>query len=182
MIRINLLTTKRKTPKKVTELQQQLVLGGLVLVLLGIVLGYYWNHLNSRIEKLKQEKAAAETRIREQNNLLKEVNTIEAERKTVLDKINIIEQLKKNQRGPVRLLDEVSKALPEGVTLNVLRESGGNVNLEGDAFTNNAIVRYVDNLKVSPFLAEVFLIETRQATLGGAEIYKYKLRFRFTGQ
>ncbi len=182
MIKINLLTTKRKVPRKVTELQQQMVLGVLILILVGIGTGYYWNALNQRIDKLKKEKAVAEARLREQNNMLKAVKTVEAERKTVSDKIQIIEQLKKNQRGPVRLLDELSKALPTGVNLTKLAENNRNVSIEGDGFSNNAIVRYVDNLKASSFLSNVYLLETRQARLAGVEIYKYKMRFRFTGK
>ena len=44
--------------------------------------------------------------------MLKEVKTVEEERKKVTDKIGIIEQLKKNQVGLVHLLDEISKATP----------------------------------------------------------------------
>ncbi|HAR46896.1 MAG: hypothetical protein A2X56_13840 [Nitrospirae bacterium GWC2_57_13] len=181
MIKINLLPTKRKVSKKITELQQQMVLGGLLLILTGIIIGFFWMNLNARIAQLERDKAAAQARIAEQNNLLKEVNNIEAERKQVQDKINIIEQLKKNQKGPVRLLDEVSKALPEGVSITSLAENSGNVDLSGDAFTNEIIVRFVDNLKASQLLEEVFLLETRQAVIAGAEIYQYRLQFRFKG-
>lgn len=182
MIKINLLTTKRKAPRKVTELQQQMVLSVLILVLVGMGIGYYWNRLNARIDELKKEKATAEARLQEQNNMLKEVKTVEAERKRVFDKIQIIEQLKRNQRGPVRLLDELSKALPTGVNLTSLGEKNLNVNISGDGFSNNAIVRYVDNLKASPFLSGVYLLETRKAQLAGVEIYKYKMQFRFKGK
>ncbi len=181
MIKINLLPTKRKPPKKVTELQQQAVLGGLILVLFWIGIWYFWSKQVARIEALEREKASAEERIRQQDNLLKEVKNIEDERKKVSDKIAIIEQLKKNQTGPVRLLDEVSKALPPGVNLNSFTESGGSVSISGDAFTNNDIVRFVENLKASPFLADVFLLETRQSSVEGIEIYKYSMTFRFKG-
>jgi hypothetical protein len=100
MIKINLLPTKRKTPKKVTELQQQMILGVLILIIVGIGIGYLWVALNNRIAELQRDKAAAEARIREQDNMLREVKNVEDERKKVMDKIDIIEQLKKNQVGP----------------------------------------------------------------------------------
>ena len=181
MIKINLLPTKRKVPKKVTELQQQLVLGGLILVLLLIGIGYFWIALNNRIKALEQEKAAAESKIRAQDNLLKEVINVENERKKVLDKIDIIDQLKKNQTGPVRLLDEVSKALPAGVNLTSLSEKKGQVDIEGTAFTNNDIVRFIDNLKAQVYFTDIFLMETKQVTVEGTDIYNYKLQFRFSG-
>jgi len=181
MIKINLLPAKRKVPKKVTEVQQQIVLGGLIFVLTCIGIGYAWFALNSRIDKLQREKATAEAKILEQENMLKEVKNVEEERKKVFEKINVIEQLKKNQTGPVRLLDEISKALPAGVNLSLLSEKGGQVDIDGTAFTNNDIVRFVDNLKAKPFFTDIFLMETKQVTIEKIEMYQYKLQFRFKG-
>jgi type IV pilus assembly protein PilN len=182
MIKINLLpTTKKKPPKKVTELQQQLILGTLILVLAGGGMLLYWKFLSAKIDSLQKAKVAAQARIQAQNNMLKEVNKIEEERKNVAEKIAIIEQLKKNQGSLVHLLDEISKALPQGVNLTSLDEKSGQINLEGMAFTNNDIVHFVENLKASPYCSNVFLQETQQSTVEGTDVYKYKLQFTFKG-
>ena len=181
MIKINLLPTKRKPPRKVTELQKQMIIA--VLIIGGVVVGMivYYFALTKKISERRQEVAVAQKKVAEQDNALKEVKNVETERKLVTEKIGIIEQLKKNQQGPVRLLDEVSKALPNGVNLSSIVEAGGSVSLAGDAFTNEDVVRFVDNLKQSPYLADVFLQETSQATAEGIDFYKYKLRFRYKG-
>ena len=44
MIKINLLPTKKKAPKKVTDLQQQLFLAVLVIVLTMIVMWFFWKN------------------------------------------------------------------------------------------------------------------------------------------
>ncbi len=181
MIKINLLPTKKKPPKKVIDLQQQLLLAFLVIVLVLIAMGYFWKRQKDQIESLKKAKVAAETRIREQDNVLKEVKNVEDERKKVAEKIEVIERLKRNQAGPVRLLDEVSKALPRGVNLTTLAESSNGVNIEGEAFSNDDVVRFVDHLKASPFLSDVALLETSQAKREGTDIYKYKLQFVYKG-
>ncbi len=182
MIKINLLpTTKKKPPRKVTELQQQLVLGTLILALAAGGMWTYWKSLSDKIDDLQRTKAAAQARIKEQENMLKEVKSVEDERKQVGDKIAIIEQLKKNQGLLVHLLDEVSKALPQGVNLTSLSEKSGQINMEGMAFTNNDIVRFVDNLKASPYCSDVFLQESAQSTVEGTDVYKYKLQFTFKG-
>ncbi len=182
MIKINLLpTTKKRPPKKVTELQQQLILGTLILGLVVIGMWFYWNSLNTRINNLTRDKAAAEAKIQQQNNMLKEVKSVEDQRKKVAEKIAIIEQLKKNQGMLVHLLDEVSKALPQGVNVTALTEKDGKINIDGTGFTNNDIVRFIDNLKASPSCADVFLLESAQGSEGGIEIYKYKLQFMFKG-
>ncbi|HSQ78680.1 MAG TPA: PilN domain-containing protein, partial [Nitrospirota bacterium] len=161
---------QEKAPRKVTELQQQLILGGLILALAVGGMWSYWNSLSAKIGSLQRTKAAAEARIREQDNMLKEVKSVEDERKRVNDKIAIIEQLKKNQGLLVHLLDEVSKALPQGVNLTSLSERSGQINLEGMAFTNNDIVRLVANLKASPYCSDVFLQESAQSSVEGIDV------------
>jgi type IV pilus assembly protein PilN len=130
---------------------------------------------------LEHETAAAKKQIADQDNMLKEVKNVEEERKKVAEKIEIIEKLKKNQAGPVQLLDVVSTALPKGVDISLLSENNNNVNIDGEAFTNEELVRFIDNLKASPLLTGVMLIESNQSTQDAIEIYKYKLQFVYKG-
>ena len=181
MIKINLLPTKKKPPKKVIDLQQQVLLGSLIIVLIFIAMFFFWKHQSEQIATLEKEKANMEARVRTQEAALKEVTNVEKDRKTVSEKINVIEELKKNQEGPVRLLDEISKALPQGVNITSLAEKNNTINLEGQAFTNEDVVRFVDNLKASKFLASVALLETSQAKQDAVDIYKYKLQFVYKG-
>lgn len=181
MIKINLLPTKKKAPKKVVDLQQQLILAVLVLVIVVFGMGYYWVKQNDRIASLEGKKTANEKRIAEQDNLLKEVKNVEDERKKVAEKIEIIEKLKKNQSGPVHLLDVVSTSLPKGVNVLSLNENSGKVDLDGEAFTNEDVVRFIDNLKASPLLTDVMLLETSETKREGIDVYKYKLKFVYKG-
>jgi len=181
MIKINLLPTKKKSPKKVIDLQQQLFLALLVLVLLGMGIGYVWVQQNNRIQSLLKQQVEAEARIRAQEAMLKEVKNVEEERAKVAEKIEVIERLKKNQEGPVRLLDEISTALPQNVNILSMAENNNSVNLDGEAFTNEDVVRFVDNLKASKLLTGVTLIETVQAKRDGYDMYKYKLQFVYKG-
>jgi len=181
MIKINLLPTKKKPPKKVIDLQQQVILAVLVLILVMMALGYYWKTQNDRIAKLENEKTAADKQIADQNNMLKEVKNVEEERKNVFEKIGIIEKLKKNQAGPVLLLDAVSAALPKGVNISSLSESNNSINLEGEAFTNDEVVQFIDNLKATSLLKDVMLLETSQTTQDKIDIYRYKLQFFYKG-
>jgi Tfp pilus assembly protein PilN len=63
----------------------------------------------------------------------------------------------------------------------LLSENSNNVNIDGEAFTNEELVRFIDNLKASPLLTGVMLIESNQSTQDAIEIYKYKLQFVYKG-
>jgi type IV pilus assembly protein PilN len=141
----------------------------------------FWKLQSDKIAALEKSKAGAEARLREQDIILKEVKNVEDERKKVTEKIEIIEKLKKNQSGPVRLLDEISTALPQGVNLASLVENNNNINIDGEAFTNEDIVRFVEHLKASRFLTDVMLLETSQTKREGIEIYRYKMQFVYKG-
>jgi len=181
MIKINLLPTKRKPARKVTELQKQLIIA--VVVVGGVFSGmaFYYISLNSKIASREKDLATAKAEVARQDNMLREVKNVEDERKKVTDKIGIIEQLKKNQQGPVRLLDEISRAIPATAAISNMTEVSGSINITGEAFTNEDVVKFVENLKASAFFADVFLLETSQVAKEGYEIYVYKLQFRYKG-
>jgi len=181
MIKINLLPTKRKPPRKVTELQKQLIIAVVVLGGVSASMFFYFISLNSKIAVRTQERDVAMAEVARQENMLKEVKNVEEERKKVTDKIGIIEQLKKNQQGPVRLLDEISRAIPVTVDLLAMTETSGSINLTGEAFSNEDVVKFVDNLKASEYITDVYLIETSQKSKEGYDIYEYKLQFKYKG-
>lgn len=181
MIKINLLPTKRKPPRKVTELQKQLIIGVVVLAGVAGAMAFYFLHLNGKISARTKQRQLAQARVAEQDNMLREVKNVEEERKKVKEKIDIIEQLKKNQQGPVRLLDELSRALPANVDFKALEESKGTIKITGEAFSNEDVVKLVDNLKTSPYLTGINLLETRLEVVDGFEIYKYQIELKYKG-
>jgi type IV pilus assembly protein PilN len=182
MIKINLLPTKRKPPKKLNELQQQLILGILLLTVTVGGMAFFWMKWTAQAAELQEKVNIAKTTAEEQRKKLEKVAKVEEDRKKVQEKIGVIEQLKKNQSGPVKLLDKISRALPKGLNLTSLTESSGQVNIEGTAFSNNEVVRFVDNLKTDRFFSDVMLVESKQAKVDNVDLYKYILQFKFKGE
>lgn len=178
MIKINLLPTKRKPAKKLTPLQQQMIIGVFVLLISSSVMAFWWWNLYMRIDELKGEKADAEAKIAKQESMLKEVKNVEDEEKKVKEKLDVIAQLQANQTGPVRLLDEISKLIPKGVGLLSITQKGDQLNIDGNAFTNNDLVSFIDALKASPLFVDVALLESQLGKIEGYDIYKYKLQLK----
>ena len=172
MIRINLLsdgkktvTRKKKAPMKVlpqgADLARLLLLGALVLGLTPFGVVYYVK--KKTIENKTALVQAAEVEVQRLQAIIKEVEQFKAKKAELEHKINVISQLKQNQRGPVRLMDLVSRSLPELLWLDRLSVAGNNVTLTGQAFNTNAVASFMDNLDQAPELTEPILRETRQA-------------------
>jgi type IV pilus assembly protein PilN len=176
MIKINLLIEKRK--KKAPKLSISFISGAAILVITVLILGVFTFHLTSKVSNMKNEETAKVKRLSELKVLLKEVENYERDNESYKKKNMVIEQLKKNQNVPMRLLDEVSAQLPQGVWLSSLTDREGGVNITGYAFTNSDLVGYVQNLKGSKYLIDVTLLESRQTTLGNVSLYQFKLTFR----
>ena len=122
MIRINLLSVKRK--KKVQPLPAVFLYGAVVFSVIIVVLAIFTFILAGKISNMKDDVAVKETTLKELRVQLKEVENFERDNEDYRKKSQIIVQLKKNQNVPLRLLDEVSIQLPDGVWLTALTNKG----------------------------------------------------------
>jgi type IV pilus assembly protein PilN len=110
--------------------------------------------LLSRRSQLEEEVVKARLEADRLKSIIEEVKGYEDKKASLEAKIQLINALKTNQKGPVRLMDEISKALPDLVWLTVLDVSGNQITMRGKTLSPNAVATYLENLKKSPFFAE----------------------------
>ena len=185
MIRINLLTearaaaAKKKGPALPTgaKLNNLLLIGGLALGL--IYIGTMFLVLTSKRRHLDEEIGKAREEVARLKSIIDEVKGYEDKKRSLEAKIALINSLKTNQKGPVRLMDEVSKALPDLVWLSDMIMQGNQVTLKGRTLSPNAVATYLENLKKSPYFAEpVFKNLGREP--GPQGIYAWEMTVIFT--
>jgi Tfp pilus assembly protein PilN len=176
MIRVNLLAVKRK--KKAKPLPSFVISTVLVTVVACCVMAYVAFYFNSKLQAAKTRFAANNAKIAELKEKIKEVDSYEKLNKTINDKNKLIEQLRRNQNIPVMLLDELSRRLPKGVWINSLAVSSTGGNLDGFGFTNSDVVAFVDNLKDSKVLVDIYLQESMQAEVDKIPLYRFRLTFK----
>jgi type IV pilus assembly protein PilN len=185
LIRINLLTearaaaARKKSPflPSGARLNNVILLGGVVAGLLYI--GIMALVLTSRSKALDEDIVRAQEEVARLKSIIDEVKGYEDKKASLEAKIQLINNLKTNQKGPVRLMDEISKALPDLVWLSELTVSGDQVSLKGRTLSPNAVATYLENLKKSPFFAEpVFRNLGREG--GSQGIYTWEMSLTFT--
>lgn len=177
MIRINLLTEKRKKKKEIKGKTEFLVKIGIatlgtLLVCVGITL-----FLNFSISQLKKEKETNKATIAELQKRIAEVKKYEELNKEIAYRNSIIETLRKNQAVPVRILNDISLSLPDGVWLTALNYKEESSDIEGYSFGNASIVNYVQNLKRLDILKNVYLVESKESEFEKTRVYKFKISF-----
>jgi type IV pilus assembly protein PilN len=185
LIRINLLTearsaaARKKSPflPSGARLNNLILIGGVVAGILYI--GIMALILTGRNKALDEDIARAQEEVARLKSIIDEVKGYEDKKASLEAKIQLINNLKTNQKGPVRLMDEISKALPDLVWLSDLQVSGDQVSLKGRTLSPNAVATYLENLKKSPFFAEpVFRNLGREQ--GAQGIYVWEMSLTFT--
>jgi type IV pilus assembly protein PilN len=186
MIKINLLSEgKRPTAVRKTRAIQP-VGGGtsntalwtlLAMVLLGAAAaGAGWWHLKSELEGVTQRVAAAQKEVDELQEVLEEVARYEKTKADLQHKISVINQLKANQRGPVRVMDYVSRALPELLWLDTMTMQPSTITLTGRAFNDTAVANFLEGLEGVLGFEEA----TRSDVTDRGPVYEYVISFPYT--
>jgi type IV pilus assembly protein PilN len=184
LIRINLLTeakaaaARKKAPLLPTgaRLNNVLFFGGLALGLAYVVI--MGLTLFSRRSQLDEEIVKARLEADRLKSIIEEVKEYEDKKASLEAKIQLINSLKTNQKGPVRLMDEISKALPDLVWLTLLEVSGNTVTMRGKTLSPNAVATYLENLKKSPFFAEPVFKSLGQDS-GSSGTYSWEMTLIF---
>jgi type IV pilus assembly protein PilN len=185
VIRINLLTeakqaaAKKKVPILPTgaKLNNLVFIGGLALGI--IYIGVMGLILTSKRRQLDEDIGRARLEAERLRSIIEEVQGYEQKKASLQAKIDLINNLKLNQKGPVRLMDEISKALPDLVWLSSLEVSGGLITMRGRTLSPNAVSTYLENLKKSPYFKEP-VFKNLGLEGGGLGIYAWEMTLQFT--
>ncbi len=176
MIKVNLLPVKKK--KKSKPLPTFLISTVFVTLASVLILGYLVYFFSSRVSAKQAQVVQNEQKIQELKEKIKSVEDYENRKAVFQQRIGIIEQLSKNKTIPVKILNEVSALLPEGVWITSMDVTGMDISLGCTAYTNTDVVNYVNNLKNSNFFTDVYLQESVQAQITGMSAYNFRLTLK----
>jgi len=186
MIRINLFKPEKKEIRRAPdapspqfkEKKSQPLFGLIFLLLIVVVIaGYLWQRKTFIEEQDLLEKAQVEKR--ELQDVLVKLDQLE-QQKTILErKMNLINQLKARQGIAVKIMDELSKQIPDWVWLTEVSYNGQSVKLKGKAFSNNLIADYIYNLEESPYFSGVNLISSTQRRVKNNEYLEFSMNANF---
>jgi Tfp pilus assembly protein PilN len=184
MIRINLLKPETKDIRETVvtpgisegEGKKTPNLGNLIFLLLVIGLGAFYfiqqkafDRENALLSKARQEKSQlqyVETKLGEQRKA----------RESLDRKITLIESLNAQRDLAPRIMDELSRRLPEWVWLSEVTYDVKGIQIKGRALSNNLIADYISSLEASPQIMNVNLVSSTQKTTQGDQYLEFALR------
>lgn len=186
MIRVNLLAVERERSRKplVAIPAAQRVTIGASLILLLTVLGIGWWFWTLRQQSLAvdREILAAEGETQQLRGVLTQVQKFETRKAQLQQRVTLIEQLRRGQAGPVRVLDALSRSLPERVWLTDLKQAAAEFTISGYSTSMTALSDFVGNLETTQwFKRPVEIIDSQvQDDPKTGELVKFSIKATFT--
>jgi type IV pilus assembly protein PilN len=186
MIRINLLKPEAKEMKEgpalpgpEVRIKKAFPITGVVLGLIVVVLAaaYFWQ--KSMIQQERDLLAAAQTEKQKLQYVVAKLDELSQQKALFERKISLITQLRGQQETAVRILDEISRRLPDWVWLTDLNFDGQLIDIHGNALSNNLIADYIFNLRNCPHFVNVNLISSAQKTGVSTQYLEFALTLNY---
>jgi type IV pilus assembly protein PilN len=173
MIQINLL------PKQYQKRSGGLSLGkqgkyvivaavGVLLMLGGIT--FYQMH---QISELEDQMQIARTRTMQLQQDIQLVDALMDIKDKITRRLEAVERLDRNRSTWVRILEDLSRNVPDFVWL-----SNFTVEIEGFTFTLNALATFMIKMMRSDYFDEIDLASVNQTDFGNQKAYNFKLKAR----
>ena len=188
MIRINLLGVEKPTAKAARTFdfgQTVTVACSLVLVATVLLVGWWYWSLRGESLQVDAELAAGRQEAARLQAVIAEVAELDAQRAQLRERVSLIEQLRSGQSMPVRLLDHVSRSLPDTLWLTGMQQQEVQVTIEGRSTTLIALSDFVGNLADGDLLQQPIEIVDSQvvpATGTGAQAVPELVEFTVAAQ
>ena len=183
MIRINLLAVSgaRGGRRPLIDLGQKVTVAcSVILVVTVVVIGWRFWSIRQQVSELSQDLMAADQEIARLNPVLAQVQASDAQRAQLAQRVGLIEELRQGQGGPVRMLDELSRALPDGLWLSELEQPDGALVVRGQALALGSLSDFVANLESSGYFGSpVEILDGQLNETDQGELVEFELRATF---
>ncbi len=174
MANINLLPWREEER---AEKQRQFVsILGLVAVLGIVVMWSIYTYYSDQIEGQRTRNNYLQGQIRNLDSKIKEITSLEAERKELVDRMELIQDLQKSRPQIVHLFDEIAQKIPEGINLIEIERKGDDVVFSGTAESAPRIANFMRNLAASQWIAKPNIDQFEGDKDSGADRKLFKLK------
>jgi type IV pilus assembly protein PilN len=155
-----------------------------VLTLLGI--GWWYWSLKLQSDRIEDDIVTSQKETARLRTLIQQVQTNDARRAQLQQRVALIEELRKGREGPVRMLDEISRSLPDMLWLTEVKQQGMDLTITGRCTSLTALSDFVDNLKLGGFFQPVEILDSQveptvPAAGGGLTRFSIKATFVMPG-
>jgi type IV pilus assembly protein PilN len=182
MIRINLLPREERQVRRSIQLPKVgAIMPVLALLLVAALFTAFSVVQAMQVSRLKSDIARAEREAERLRPQIQTINELTQKREEVTRRLNVITELDKTRLWRVRLVDELSKCVPDHLWLTSYEETGPNtVKVEGVTFSNLIVADFMSRLEASPLYGNVDLVVAEKGTIDQRNVVKFTITASMT--
>ncbi|MEZ5449701.1 MAG: PilN domain-containing protein [Thiolinea sp.] len=151
MTGLNLLPWRDKAREQ--KKKQFFALLGFAALLAAVLVFLGHSYMRSAIEYQQQRNQYLQNEIAVLDKRIERIKKLDATKQALLGRMQVIEDLQSTRPAIVHLFDEMATALPGGMYLEQLKQTGTSVNVVGKAESNARVSSYMNRLDGSPWLS-----------------------------
>lgn len=145
MININLLPWREE--RKKTQQIQFFVFAGIGLGIVLCALGLWNMTIQSKIDTRLAQNILLKNEISMLDGKLASIKNLKEEKAQLLARIRTVQHLQDTRVKTVKLLEGITKAVPEGLFLTELSRKEDRVVIEGNATSNSQVAQFMRNIE-----------------------------------
>jgi type IV pilus assembly protein PilN len=131
--------------------------------------------LQSQISNQQNRNAILKTEIAQLDKQIAEIKGLENQRERLIARMKVIGELQRSRPEVVHLFDEIVNALPEGVHLTELKQTGNRIEFQGVAQSSTRVSTLMRNIDASDWLSDPSLDGIQTVATGQDHVSQFKL-------
>jgi type IV pilus assembly protein PilN len=146
------------------------------------VIGYLWISQNNEIERMDKQLSQVQQEVNKYAKYEAMLNEMQKQKQVIEKKSTVIQGLQRDRDAVARLLALLSIQVPQNrMWFQRLTQAANSVTLEGIAVSNEAIVEFMRNLELSPYIVKgsVNLTHSRQTLMSNMKLREFQIAYRF---
>jgi len=132
--------------------------------------------LNSQVRRLEAEKITLEKQAQGFSILQREIKELKDKKELAQNRLALLTRLGKERHGPVRLLEQLTKALPVNqLWITNLKETDSEIRIDGMSLSNQILADYMKRLETLESIARIDLIQSGQLAYKEIKIKQFTI-------
>jgi type IV pilus assembly protein PilN len=152
MTRINLLPWREELRQE--QKKQFGVMAVMTCVLAAAIVGLVHFQMQSKIDYQLSRNRFMNKEITKVDEEIKEISELQKTRRSLVERMEVIQDLQGSRPSIVHLFTEIVSTVPNGVYLETLSQTGGDLKVTGEAESNARVSTYMRNLQASAWMKD----------------------------
>ena len=176
MAKINLLPWREERRKEL--LNEFLVMLGLVALFAALTVGVVHFYHSQLIDRQNTRIGYIDKRIKEVDKKITEIKELEKQKESLLSRMRAIESLQRDRPLIVHLFDELVSSVPDGMSVNDLKQEGPKITITGEAQSNARVSSFMRKIEQSEWIKGAKLKVIKESNKGeGKTVNEFTLMF-----